>query len=671
MRLMQSDLAILNAEQYDLGLRLPSGRVRKGRNSPHSDDPVAPRKKAKVHATTAESPQENGDKTGEEEEKKRARGRPRLDTKDETAADRRRTQIRLAQRAYRNRKENAIQTLEKKVLELKETNEEMSNAFMKLHDFALSQGLLERVPEFGRQLRATTERFLTLARKSSEDSGSKDDDQAGTPEPDLVEQSIQSSDAPVPSRGGGETPSPEVSTRTSPEQVATDVATQALYGGFVVSHETQSLTSSKLAQSSFLPPFSAPPPASHATDYEIVTLPTFDNASFPFSVDANTATTSFGDIFGQDPPHLSPYSSLALPDTHSYGETTFGRRLQRVALERGLQLIDMPTPPRETFARVFGFCILFEPVDKIKARLRAGIDKAKTESMHYWQHPFLGLGGAGSHFPGFSSNTTPPSRPGRGPFETAVEDGGSVRIGNQGTTEALKHANALSGFGVGPYDPDVMDARAKKLDPMLRINMPEFQGDFYDADEVELYLQQRGIAIQAGQDFVTAEVDIAAFDDEVSSGDVSPFNNHLESSALHPLNPSSRYNGDGIGGSLGSSGALGNGSPGRSAGGTASLTVTDAESSAWPMGGIIPSSTSTDDSLASIFATSGPTRFGDASILGFPSAATPHCPSKTIITLDVNVFIRELTERGICLGKSPGFRPRDVNTSFWIATRNG
>src|SRR6266699_5557276 len=63
---------------------------------------------------------------------------------------------------------------------MKATNEEMSNAFMRLHDFAVSQGLLDRMPEFGEQLRSTTEKFLTLARRSSDDDDAKDDEQLDT-----------------------------------------------------------------------------------------------------------------------------------------------------------------------------------------------------------------------------------------------------------------------------------------------------------------------------------------------------------------------------------------------------------------------------------------------------------------------------------------------------------
>ncbi len=60
--------------------------------------------------------------------------------------------------------------------ELKETNEEMNSAFMRLHDFAVKNRLLDQVPELAQQFHATVQTFLTLAQQVNDDS-SKDDDQ--------------------------------------------------------------------------------------------------------------------------------------------------------------------------------------------------------------------------------------------------------------------------------------------------------------------------------------------------------------------------------------------------------------------------------------------------------------------------------------------------------------
>lgn len=62
------------------------------------------------------------------------RGRPRVEKPDQSAADRRRTQIRMAQRAYRQRKESTLEELRKRVSELTNTIELMNKAFLDHRD---------------------------------------------------------------------------------------------------------------------------------------------------------------------------------------------------------------------------------------------------------------------------------------------------------------------------------------------------------------------------------------------------------------------------------------------------------------------------------------------------------------------------------------------------------
>ena len=84
MRYPQGDLAILSAELYDdsppLGPAKRGAAARKKQSlasSSHGSE-EGPRKRARAQAVEASE---------HDDEAKRARGRPRLDTKDETAAD--------------------------------------------------------------------------------------------------------------------------------------------------------------------------------------------------------------------------------------------------------------------------------------------------------------------------------------------------------------------------------------------------------------------------------------------------------------------------------------------------------------------------------------------------------------------------------------------------------
>lgn len=82
---MSSDLAILNAEQFlgtaDMHLARKTSKVKKAHPA-HADD--GPRKRPKRAAVTVTRVDEEDDA---DEKSTRARGRPRLDTTDQTAAD--------------------------------------------------------------------------------------------------------------------------------------------------------------------------------------------------------------------------------------------------------------------------------------------------------------------------------------------------------------------------------------------------------------------------------------------------------------------------------------------------------------------------------------------------------------------------------------------------------
>ncbi|KAK4654957.1 hypothetical protein QC762_405950 [Podospora pseudocomata] len=620
MRYSQGDLAILSAEVYNPGFSYNTSTKaqvsKKGRPAASNSD-TGPRKRAKTQATETEN---------EPEEKKRSRGRPRLDVKDVSPKDRRRTQVRLAQRAYRNRKEEAIQTLEKQVQELKEKNQEMNNAFLRLSDFATSMGFLEQLPEFGHQLRLTTERFLSLAKSTTGQEGNSG--QQASTSSDGSSSRDRSESAPA---------HPQIPSTVAdkPPQQQTHV-----YGGLMVSHESASQPTSIV---SALPHDFGQSMPSTALGYEIVTHPTLTNASFPFQT---TPDSTFLDQFTTPGLH----SSLPAPRSYAPHEITFGRRLQRFAIEKALVLISMPDPPENRITRVFGFCLLFETPDLIKRRLARQVARNAQDTLHNWQFPFHHLGGAGTHYDVTTGIT-------------------SQRIGNQGTSDVLKPANT-SGFATGPFSPEVNRIRDNALDKNMRIETPGFGGDLFDPDEVEIYLQERGVIIPSGTDFITAEVDPTAFDTPESGK--YPFKSapgaHLEFSSLsspltagcasRPPMPSSNTFGDqsresGWGNHMTTGGnvkidSLGSFSQARS----------------YTMG--VPS-TSHDAELRNLFAFPG----GMESNGGFGEGSQhQQSPLRQRVTVDVHQFIKGMVSNATCLGRTPGFRREHINAAFWLAVQS-
>lgn len=79
---MPSDLSILSAEQYLDGPF--TGKTGRAKQPSASKPETAPRKRAKISPPAVET---ESAEDGEDDGAKRARGRPRIDTKDQTAAE--------------------------------------------------------------------------------------------------------------------------------------------------------------------------------------------------------------------------------------------------------------------------------------------------------------------------------------------------------------------------------------------------------------------------------------------------------------------------------------------------------------------------------------------------------------------------------------------------------
>jgi hypothetical protein len=352
----------------------------------------------------------------------------------------------------------------------------MSNTFMKLHDTVLKHGLLEKNPALGRELHQAVEKFVLLARKSQEE-GSKDESPENSPAQDSPDTRANNGSQKVDE--GFSSPDivkiPEETKVTTHSQSPPD----ALYGGFAESHDLVPQLEVASHHESFSFTSSAP-----ASNLEMVTYPTVDNASFPFQESMEHTYVSYC-----NPP--PPQPNLALPQDYSFREATFGRRLQRYVCQAALGLA-VRNSPASVVQRVFGFSLQFETIFDIRNRLRAVIDRTEHESMRYWNYPFHNLGGNDTR-PDLSSTGT------------------NGRYGNQGTEDMMRPRSS-NGFSMGPMSISVACAAAT-LDSNFHMTEPGPQGEFISCDEVEAYLIQRGLNIPPGKDELTTQVDLADFDD--------------------------------------------------------------------------------------------------------------------------------------------------------------
>ncbi|WZH41441.1 hypothetical protein QYS62_002387 [Fusarium acuminatum] len=557
----------------------------------------------------------------EDRGKKRSRGRPRLDTKDETAQDRRRTQIRLAQRAYRNRKDTAITSLEDKVKDLEDANENMSKEFMNFFDFVLSQGMLEGAPEVARRLNDTTRKFLSLTRKSAEDSSRDDSNESQIPTQDQDQSEARPSKRRTAGSGSGSGSGSDTS--SPPANSAAHGKPQAT---------PQRMDGSIRQQAT--PPLSLP--------YEIITMPTTDNASFPV-YDTQTPV-----MLDQNPFLQSPFPRVPSPSSYASQERSFGRRLQRATLEAGLRLVSMANPPPHRYAEVFGFCLLFEPRESIIRRMSSTLTKVSQESMFFWKFPFTNLGGAGTFFPNNGEADA---------FPTLGANGRAMPLGNQGLAEPMKPPE-MTGFSMGPFDEDTEAIKGDRIDTRMRMMYKGFEGDFFDADEVEVYLRQRGIVIPANVDFIDAEIDVGSFNNSSQFPGLSASSNGFFGSQQVPASNQGHY--------IPPQQQHASDDPNMWQS-TIPTTLVNTTSS-------IPSATlmapPLGPDLGGLAQPVSSTSYGQYSTGMAPFVDTSYFPRdwetdsswmKTKVTIDVNRLVAEMTSTSVCLGRTPGVRPGDID----------
>ncbi|KAI1772207.1 hypothetical protein F4818DRAFT_179414 [Hypoxylon cercidicola] len=615
MRYLHTNLPVLSAEQYDNG-RYPKRAASKAKAKPTAtvvpaENAPNPRKRGRNQTDT--------ETTEPGEETKRSRGRPRLETKDQTPTERRRTQIRLAQRAYRNRKENAITDLQAKIDDLKEVNNEINNAYQNLFDYASQRGLLAQAPEFGEQL----QRLQTLIKQTQEKDNLKDSEE-GSPEGNSDEnvQETQAAEDVAPLEEEAVPVQPE------PEPQATH-----LWGGLMVSHEP--VVQHMQATASNLDPALTNPPAH---EYEIITAPTPDNASFgpTLSVDPNF----WGSAQANWAQH--PWNRLTGPRSMATNEWAFARRLHRRSVERALSLVNMPNPPPSRMTRVFGFVMLFESLDEIKARTRATLDRIRDEPLNYWEHPFHHLGGSGTHF-------------------SDRVDGPSSLAGSS--------SYQSTGFSMGPFNEQTTRVRDTFLGVSQYINMSGWEGTWFDAGEVETYLAQNGVVIPTTADIHTVEVQPGAFSDVQSQPQIQLMQS-IPPSATHAPHGNQTFD-TGVPHSMPPS--MGSTSFSAELNAHTNPNPVPTQNDLWP-----PISVTSNLYGATQSADGGIPSFTGFDNMAFPNSSSyffPHhepvsapamAPPKRVV-LDVNNFISSLISHATCLGRAPAFRPKDIVSSFWGA----
>lgn len=371
---------------------------------------------------------------------------------------RRRLQNRMAQRAYRQRKESAIDVLKQKVEELEKSKEAMSKEFLNFTTVILEQDNLKACPEIVERIKNSTISILTSVQEL---------DDNGSPEDPVMDHILPPDEVPA-----------EVSMNyplAADQNSTMDISLMDYLSELEVDNSFG---------------YTATEKPSTVPDYEY-------NTSIPDAFDSRcymqrpTTQTPLCNMYQL--PGANWDTSLCCPRSYASQEATFGRRYHRAAQEGGFLLASMKHAPPSWYKKVFGFCMHFETREEISSRLGEAVRKSQNSTLNNWRFPFTNIGGAGLFYPdqGFDDNESP--------------------IGNRFLQNEAYRPSEMSGFSMGPFGPSIEQVRDLRLNPQLRIIDPEYDGDFFDADEIEICLRGYGVTIPPNKDFVTAYIDMGMF----------------------------------------------------------------------------------------------------------------------------------------------------------------
>lgn len=401
-----------------------------------------------------------------------------MDKHDESAADRRRTQIRMAQRAYRQRKESTLEELRKRVSELTNTVELMNKAFTDHYDRLFLLGLPSRHLQ---DVRETAEHFENLMK------GMRNPREHSLDDPPAKSQRESTS-----SIHGSSTE--QYQTTMEPRNVPSWIDRSAILEQ--QQPKLQDPASVGLGYTLYMPE----PEEMEDVEQECFAPldPTSTALTSPSSLELPRQPQqrqSF-ELFPQEiPEYPSIPASPTPPRTYSFQETTFGRRLHRAALEQGYQLLLNPQRRPATYDRVFRLSLMSRSRDKVLAHMKMMLERGPHESLDQ-DTPLIHVGGAGTHYPRrrafghFSSCPVPQQQQ------------------QQQQRKKKEKKDSCWHMGIiGPQNLALLENAAKdNIAVDMTVEIAGFEGEWLDPYDVEGYLEEKGILLDPASSFAAVEV---------------------------------------------------------------------------------------------------------------------------------------------------------------------
>lgn len=380
-----------------------------------------------------------------------------------SSKERRRTQMRMAQRAYRQRKQNELSSRAKQLSERDDTIVRMKAAFDLLNARLVDANVSSICPGLDQPMREMERGFEALAQMAGDTAPS-----ASVPVP-----------APVLESGRVDVP--------------------VLESGVVVDpNQQRQWTSPRFDSDSSDPfdPLNQPSYQAYDTTAPAQTFDLHQQYPNPFQYAGNnagrtipvTTTVNVNEIALPTPSYISP------PTSYSFQETTFARRLMRICMERAHDVLIngglAALSPKE--ARVFKLAYRIWSHDYLVQKFHMAI--TGTINLFDPSVPFLPLGGAGTHFLQFRESQ-PPS------MSTTSSSASSSSNYSQHQHQPQHHLSTGQIVTSGPLTTHTAHIRHEGPDTSLTgivssLGLLDDGSDWFDVQDIDGYLQDMGIRLE-------------------------------------------------------------------------------------------------------------------------------------------------------------------------------
>ena len=357
----------------------------------------------------------------------------------------------------------------------------MHKVFLDFREKANAGGIQKGAPSLAKHLDTAAERISELLKTSKQEPNNEDEElnlNPSTPPVEVAENSTSNSRRTEAVMGSNR--APVMGYQTTFEEEPDDYDGETAHQDLARSAQLDQIPLSDWTAAEAMQQYqSNPPDEAETMGHEIEPVQQCRVEIPASTIDLQSSFSPNARLFadGSNPSVEKPsldLMSLPMPNSYSYHETSFARRLMRATIERGIRLMTDPNASKEALNHMCRFTWCFASSSEMIDAMLDVTSRTTRDSLECWEVPRLHLGGAGLHFPraNIDGESSPP------PWWANEVPMGPPRLGQPETPV-----------------PDTMTIT--DIIQKLRV-----EGSWFDSSDVEQYLRSKGLNLDGQSSIV-------------------------------------------------------------------------------------------------------------------------------------------------------------------------